>query len=408
MLDKSNIAFICILGMMVGFLCAPALLSIAMMVYGVNGLRGISPRKWLKDKWWLAGIAWIAFYAISYFWSADKESWSVAVQVKLPFLLLPLAFAYTPRFSARQLQALILCVGIILLGGVEYSISFLIRQHDEYLVGYKVSHILPTPSRNDHISFSIGITLYIIWAIYSWPQIVSKAIRWYLGVILLLLAVFLHILAAKSGLVCFYVFFISWSIYLAFSRRKLLGFIAICAIPTFYFLAMRYIPTFNERKQYMDYSMQMLRQGDRTGNYGDIGRLMSYKLAMYLIRKHPVTGVGAGDLLDEMKKGYDEFYPQVEDRDRLVPHNQFMIVAVSVGVPAMVVFAIWFLMPLTWLRKNRQSFFFLVTWVVVLIHLLIDTALEVQMGVFLCVFFLLIMREELPQFAERKKQYLPA
>jgi len=102
-LNKSNIAFICIPGMFIGFLISPAVLSMSMILFGISSLRDVPPARWLKNKWWLMGIAWIAFYALSYFWSDDKGMWSVSLQVKLPFLLLPLAFAYTPRFSDAQL-----------------------------------------------------------------------------------------------------------------------------------------------------------------------------------------------------------------------------------------------------------------------------------------------------------------
>src|SRR5690348_10971879 len=105
--------------MVIGFLASPAILSISMMIYGVNGLWGVHPRRWIKDKWWLLGVAWVAFYAISYFWSENKASWGISVQVKLPFLLLPLAFAYTPRFSAKQIRILTLWIGLILLAGAE-------------------------------------------------------------------------------------------------------------------------------------------------------------------------------------------------------------------------------------------------------------------------------------------------
>lgn len=396
-LDKSNIALFCILAMMVGFLVSPAIMSVAMMVYGVNGLWGVHPKRWLRDKWWLLGVGWIGTYAVSYFWSSNIEYWSVGLQVKLPFLLLPLAFAYTPRFSARQMRILTLWMGIILLAGVEYSLSFLITDRETYLHGYKFSHILPTPARGDHISFSLGLVMYIIWAIYSWKYLETRIFKGFITAIILIMVLFLHVLAAKSGIVALYLFLLAWSIYLAFGRKKILGIGIIVAIPLFMVFAVNYIPTFIERKGYITYTYYMLIQGDRSGNYGDIGRLMSYKLAVEILKDHPMTGAGAGDILDDMKKGYDTYYPQVEEEDRLVPHNQFLIVGVAAGIPAIILFSLWVFAPLTWLRRNRESFFFFGIWLTFMVHLLIDTALEVQMGVFINVVFLLLMRKELPQ-----------
>ncbi len=389
--------------MAAGFLASPAILSMAMIIYGVNGLWGVHPKNWLRDKWWLLGIGWVLCYAISFFWTDNTENWNVGLQVKLPFLLLPLAFAYTPRFTPKQMQILTLGMGIILLAGVEYSLSFLIKDREYYLHGYKFSHILPTPARNDHVSFSLGLVMYIIWAIYSWKFLETKLMKGFVTAIVLIIMTYLHVLAAKSGIVALYLFLVAWGIYVAFGRRKLFGIIIIIAIPSFLIFAVNYIPTFIERKGYIDYTYQMLIQGDRSGNYGDIGRLMSYKLAADIIKDKPLTGAGSGDILDEMKKGYDTYYPQVLERDRLVPHNQFLIVGVAAGIPAIVIFTLWVFAPLTWLRRNRQSFFFFAIWMVFMLHLLIDTALEVQMGVYINVFFLLLMRKELTHFSDRDK-----
>ncbi len=385
--------------MSAGFLASPAVLSIAMIIYGVNGLWGVHPKNWFRDKWWLLGIGWVLCYAVSFFWTDNKEYWNIGLQVKLPFLLLPLAFAYTPRFTPKQMRILTLGMGIILLAGVEYSLSFLIKDREYYLHGYKFSHILPTPARNDHVSFSLGLVMYIIWAIYSWKFLDTKLMKGFVTAIVLIIMTYLHVLAAKSGIVALYLFLVAWGIYVAFGRRKIFGIIIIVAIPSFLIFAVNYIPTFIERKGYIDYTYQMLMQGDRSGNYGDIGRLMSYKLAIGIIKDKPLTGAGSGDILDEMKKGYDTYYPQVLERDRLVPHNQFLIVGVAAGIPAIIIFTLWVFAPLTWLRRNRQSFFFFAIWMVFMLHLLIDTALEVQMGVYINVFFLLLMRKELSHFS---------
>src|SRR3569833_337535 len=103
--------------MYTGFLVSPAILSMSMILYGVSALRDAHPRLWVRDKWWLMGIAWITFYAVSYFWSDDKGQWSSALQLKLPFLLLPLAFTFTPVFTPRRQQLITLLTGLLLLGG---------------------------------------------------------------------------------------------------------------------------------------------------------------------------------------------------------------------------------------------------------------------------------------------------
>ncbi len=123
MLDKSNIAIFCILGIMVGFLFPPALLSIFTFLFGVNAIRDVSPRRWVEDKWWLVGVVLVAIYAITYFWSDNKADWETRLQTKLAFLLLPLAFYFLPRFSAKQLQLITVIFALALLGNVSNPAS---------------------------------------------------------------------------------------------------------------------------------------------------------------------------------------------------------------------------------------------------------------------------------------------
>ena len=396
MLDKSNIAIFCIFGMMLGFLFPTVLLSIFTFLFGIYAIRDVPPRRWLQDKWWLTGLLWVAMFALSYFWSDNKALWGAHLQVKLPFLLLPLSFTFLPRFSLKQLQSLTLILAVMLFCAACYSLSFLIRDPVFYITQYRFSNVLPTLPKHDHIRASLMIALFVVWGVYIWPSLADKRIKWVVGCCMAVMVIFLHILATKSGLISLYIFLAGWSIYMLF-RRKLVGLLIIIAIPICFFLAKTFVPTFHERVNYIYYSYFMLKQGDESGNYGDISRLMSYNLATDLIKQHPLTGVGTGDMLSAMDSSYARRYPQVPPAARLLPHNQFLLVGLGCGIPAMLLFAFWVFMPLAALKRNRQSFFFFMVWLIMLLQLLIEPALEVQLGVFVYLFFLLLLKHELPR-----------
>lgn len=378
--------------MFAGFLVSRAVLSFFTFAFGVNALYDIHPKRWLKEKWWLVGAGWVAFYAITWFWSADKADWGRRIEVKMPFLLLPLAFAYLPRFTARQLQAITLSVGGILLISACYSSSFFVRDPAYYIHWYKQSHILPTLPKNDHIRISTAIALFIAWSMYVWPSLTGKGAKWFVAIADVLLIAFLHLLAAKSGLLSFYIFVAAWGLYVAFTKQRLAGIAVLVAIPVLYFLAITFVPTFRERMHYIDFTMYMLKSGDKTG-IGDINRLMSYNIAIDLVKQHPLTGVGTGDMMAVMTTEYHQRYPEVADI--LLPHDQFLIVALGCGIPAAVLFIAWVFMPLTLLRKNRKSFYLLVVWLILLLQILIEPVFEVQYGVFIYLVFLLLQRHEI-------------
>ncbi|MBX2907968.1 MAG: O-antigen ligase family protein [Taibaiella sp.] len=393
--DKAKVALGCILGMFAGFLFSRALLSIAMFLFGINAIRDVQVRQWFRQRWWLLGLCWLAIYALSWFWTENKGGWGEHLQTKLPFLLLPLAFSYQPRFNQRQLQFFTLSVAAMLIISAGYTMAIFLSNPSFYIDEYKVSHMLPTLPKRDHIRSSMSAALFVMWAVYAWPRLGDRKVKALVGVCIALLVVYIHVLAAKTGLLSLYLFIGCWAVYMAFGRQRLLGFALLACIPIAMFIAFKALPTLRERIVYIGYTMFMYQHNYRTDNLSDGARLISYELSADLIKQHPLTGVGAGDMKNEMDSMYAQRYPQTDEHGRLLPHNQFLVVGLGCGIPGMAIFLAWVLWPLSRIRKNRQSFFFFVAWLILFIQLMIEPVLEVQFGVFVYLFFLLLFLQEL-------------
>lgn len=361
-----------------------------MIGFGVVGLLGVHPRQWLKDKYWLLGVLWVGLFALSFFWSHDKGYWGEHVQVKLPILLLPLAFRFLPSFTLRQLAAYTIVFFSLAFIGVCYSSFFLWQSSVHYVQGYGYAHVLPTIPKNDHQVFSMFLALATMWSVYFFSY-AKGFLKWFTAIGGLVFSIFLHVLAARTGLVAWYVFVSGYSLFLIINNRTrvrgliLLGMYVLMAI-----IAMKYIPTLRQKVNYVKYSYEMYQQGDSTGNYSDIGRLISFQIAKNIIRQHPLQGVGAGDMLDSMKGEYARNYPQVEDSQRLVPHNQFLLAGVVAGIPCLLAFAIWVCFPLLKIKRNRNGFFLLIVWCMLLVHLMVEPMLETQFGLYIYLHFLLM------------------
>lgn len=395
LLSKSNIALLLALLMVLGLLVARDLCSITTILFGLNALRDINPKRWLKNKWWLLGLCWVGMYAITYFWSTDHHSWHERFDTKLPVLFLPLAFGFLPKFNIKQLQAFTIGVGLMMLMGIGYSTWFYVSRPAYYIHEYNFSNILPTLVENDHICFSLSVALFTGWCVYVFPYLQSKAVKWFTGITIVLCSVFLHLLSAKSGLVAWYLLVLGWSIYVGLKKSKWLGLGMVACFVLFVALAFRYVPTFQQRISYVKYTYDVYKGGNITGDYSDMGRMISYDIALKLIKQHPLTGVGAGDILEEMKKGYDQWYPQVKEEQRLFPHNQFLTIALGCGIPAVLLFIGWLLWPVLRIKKSREGAFFLITWTMLLVPLLVEPFLEIQFGVFVYLFFLLWQKHQM-------------
>ena len=396
--------------MLAGLLVSRLFLSIGMILFGINALWNISPKKWFRNTWWLLGAAWVAAYALSWFWSEQKDTWESLLQVKLPILLLPVAFAHVPQFSRKQLEILTVCTALMLLGGVAFSLWFLVKDYAHYVKEYQLSHLLPTLVYKDYISFSLTCSLFIMWCVCFFPRITTVRTRWFLGCAIIVIAVFIHILASKSGLIALYLFIISWSVYNVFTKKSIAGFAVLAATPVVLIAAISYIPTLHERKAHIIYSYYVFKANDResAAHLGDLSRITSYQIALRLIKANPLIGVGTGDMLTEMDKGYAQWYPYITDEtNKLIPHNQFLTVALGCGIPASVIFIMWVLTPLFWLKRNRESFFFFVAWLILFIQLMIEPFLEGQFGVFIYMFFLLLFSHSLKAGGKTTAAALP-
>jgi O-antigen ligase len=412
---RTNISLFAILMMLAGFFLSRAVLSMGMMLFGLNALIGVSPREWFSRPWWLLGLVWVAMYGISGLWSSDSGYWNDRFQVKLPILLLPLAFAFTPAFNYRQLRIFTIVLNLVLLMGVAYSFYFLLSNPSFYINGYVYSNILPTIPDDDHIVFSLSLALAVVWNVYFFPGIMERWLKIFSIISASLFIITLHVLAARTGLAGLYIFLFGWSIYLVLRKKtRLTGIAFLAAFILGGVIALTYLPTLKNRFGHFKWTVIIFKEGQRSGDYPDLGRFMSYDIALRLIGEHPLKGVGAGDLLTEMSKGYDRWYPQVKQEQRLIPHNQFLTVALVAGIPAALVFLAWVVYPVLKIRRSRSGFFFLITWLILLVPLLIEPFLEIQFGVFLYLFFLLWHRhamrhpeqEDIPAH-ETKNTFLP-
>ncbi len=391
---KAPIAVFLVVAMLAGFLVSRAVLSMSMILFGLNALWNIPPKKWLNEKWWLWGVAWIALFALSIFWSEDKHYWSEHVQVKLPLLLLPLSFAFLPPFSKRQTDVYTAALCVALLSGIAYSAYFFLQNPAAYIEGYRFSHVLPTLPEREHIRFTLALALGIVWCFYYYPFLKNTIAKTALAAIIVLFIAAVHIYAVRTGLLAFYVFITGYLIYLLFQKRtRFIAFLSIVLFVLFSYSAFRFIPTLRLKVDHFKWSVMIFEKQEMKPEYSDIGRYISYDLALKIIKKHPLYGIGAGDIFSEMTKGYEQFYPQVRKELYLIPHNQLLIIAVAAGIPAMLVFGIWLCYPLTELRRSRNGFFFFITWLMLLIPIFVEPILEIQFGLFVFIFFMLWQRQ---------------
>ena len=114
-------------------------------------------------------------------------------------------------------------------------------------------------------------------------------------------------------------------------------------------------------------------------------RFEFWKTAWHIIREHPITGVGTGDVESSLKTQYSKDKTALNTKWQLHSHNQFLAVGVALGFVGILLFVVFLLAPFLF-AKNISKFFVFFLLIQFLSFFNEDT-LETQAGVTFCVFF---------------------
>jgi O-antigen ligase len=109
-------------------------------------------------------------------------------------------------------------------------------------------------------------------------------------------------------------------------------------------------------------------------------RFEYWKTATRIIKNNLLFGVGTGDLGLAFQEEYNKSNSVLEQRWRLRSHNQYLSIAVGMGIIGL----LWFLLTLFYpmFKLNMQSnFLYLSFFVIAIVSFLTEDTLETQAGV---------------------------
>ncbi|MEM9919469.1 MAG: O-antigen ligase family protein [Bacteroidota bacterium] len=320
-----------------------------------------------------------------------NEDWGYfteRLRIKLPFLLLPVAFAVLPTLNNRYynsifyaflLFAFVSCIGVV----VNYVLNQAV-----ILENISKGQAIPTPI--NHIRYSLmlafatlsGFVLYhkqFYWR-YRWE-------RWLILSVSVGLFVFLHFLSVRSGLIVLYLS-IAWLIarYIWITRRWLVGLGALILMISLPYLAFQLMPSFRTKYYYARYDLEMYWKGEGE-SYSDSERLVSYRVGWELVKEHPLIGVGMGNLRRAVEQSYEVLYPDLQNRK--MPHNQLLSVLAGSGILGLLFFLWAFFTPL-FHRAAYRDIHLLILHLLIFLSFMVENTIENAIGVAFYIFFLVI------------------
>jgi hypothetical protein len=383
-----------VVAMIGGLFFSRAILSGGIFIFFLLAPFRLGWRHWLHQASrdplvWIFSLAWL-LPVLSGFWSDDTSSWMDVVRIKLPLMLLPLGWVGL-SISDRWRQRIGWMLVSFVFVGMLYSWIPWWMQAGAIQQDYLRGKTLLTPLDNDRVRFSWLIVAVLFWLQLQWA-VATARLRWLIGVISIFFVLYLHALAVRIGLLCFYMLALFWI--LRWISSPSLRKWAIPALLLFLFIPLFMywtVPTFRARIDYIRYDWSYTFQGKYLPGGNDAIRVQSLQVAGALIRSHPIYGVGFGDIRSAMDSAYHRINPNLSESERIYPANEWAVYGVGLGWMGLIAFSIA-LFALFFIRTEDP--FRWRSWVLATILTLVtDIGLEVQYGVFLVPFLLLFLRE---------------
>lgn len=391
-ISRSDIIFYCCVGILAGFFISRGALSAAVIALVIvsffhTGIKEQMNRFFSTPLLWGMSLLFL-LPLISGLWSENREQWLEVVRIKLPLLFLPLAFASPFRLSVPQWQRLAIAFILLTTAGTLWSMFHYAGNAAAVNEGYLKAKSLITPLNNDHVRFSWMVAVAVV--LCGWMYHTCRAIKYrkLLLVIAGWLVVYLHILAARTGLFSFYIAAVFTAGFLIFRRLKqryaLLLLSGVLLLPV---IAYFVLPSFRNRVKYMQYDFGYFKDTHYLPGGNDAMRFISIKAGWNVMKDHPVAGTGFGDIKESAGEWYAEHYPEMKEEDKILPSSEWMLYGTGMGIPGLLLLT--FILCIPFFTRVKEKLPWLILNCIAAFSFVADIGLEVQAGVCLYAFSVL-------------------
>lgn len=387
---RNRAIFATIILMLASLFVSRAFLSVSLIAFAaVTTLHDqlfIQLKKFLASPFLVSLSVLFLIPFISGLWSEDLHEWGKVLLVKLPLVILPLSFAGQWQLKEKEWHYIAYCFVAFTAAACCWSMGQYLFHMQSINESYLRAKTIPTLLDGDHVRFSWLVCLAVITAVLLLDKfpVRRKAV---LTILLIIPVIYLHILSARTGLVMLYVFGLAFACYKV-RKKPRLSLLVMGALALLLLAGWFCFPTFQNRIRYNLYDLSFVAKNEYLSGSSDGNRVMSVKAGWHLLRAHPLTGVGAGDLRNETNRWYDAHVPGMKETDRLYPSSEWIVYGGMAGWPGVLLFTAVLVFPL-YMKKIRHRFFWIMLHVVAILGFTVETSLEMQHGVFIYTFFVL-------------------
>jgi hypothetical protein len=388
---RQTIIFVTILAMELCLYLSRASLSMAMMAFLVATLAhrdiGNQLRAFVRVPVLVALSLLFVVPLVSGLWSEDKNTWLDVLRLKLPLLLFPLAFAGWWQLSPKQWRYIGYTFLLLLLVTSVGSFLFYLQNLQAIHEGYLKAKVIATPLQDDHVRYSWLLACGALLCLFLVHKREEPKLNIFFVLLGLWFTVFLHVLAARTGVVTLYIILVVYVGWMALKRNRRVGLIVLGALAVLPLLAWQVLPTFRNRLSYFLWDIAHVQEQVYLPGSNDGNRSRSLKAGWNILQQHPF-GVGAGDVQHAADRWYEAHVPGILPEDKIYPSSEWLVYGTMAGWIGVLVFSAVMLLPL-FMRNIKHRVFWMLLNGITAFSFLFDVGLEVQYGVFLYTFLVL-------------------
>lgn len=182
-----------------------------------------------------------------------------------------------------------------------------------------------------HIQFSVLLAISVVLGAYYLLSFRKNLLHYVLLFLTISNAIMIHVLSARTGLLSMYLGLAI--IFVLFIKgfplkTKAIGIVIVLLLPVLFVFSSS---SLRNRMQNTLKDLEVTTQQKDPNDHSFAMRIAAWQNAADVIKKHPLLGVGIGDVEHELKTNFKNFNPIVVEKNRKNPHNQFLETMVESG-----------------------------------------------------------------------------
>lgn len=323
------------------------------------------------------------------------------LQVKLSMLVFPVLLL-TGTFGIRQYSTILLC---FIAGNVFTSLICLGSSIYDYVLTNEVHFFYGAFSLFLHPGYSamyIDLCIVILLLSFSHDGYIIPISSGGRVVFIIFFSCIVFLLSSKSGLiVLMLIYLIAILSFVLNSGKYFSGIFLLIVVVSGSYLLIRNVPEVGDRFRSIVKAFNETKI-DKTSSESTSIRIVIWQKDIELIREHFLTGVGTGDVKDELLEKYKAdgitgAYKMDLNVNKpisvLNAHSQFLQTFIAIGIFGFVLFMSGFVYPIINSIK-RKNYLYLGFLVIVILNFATESMLETQAGVLFYAFFNSLLYKE--------------